>query len=156
MSPRPLDRILDEAPTESVPTQGLKDADPLDLGPPAAAIGQVRKEAELEHPDDAGAVRGDQELVVRVTVDTFERRPVCVREGVRRVLATSAQRIVSEHGNEGRDVVPGGLADRDPQSLDSTYAFRATALFISSFSAAKTKVTVPVRTWLTRSLTASA
>jgi hypothetical protein len=66
-------------------------------------------------PADHGAlpVLGDDELNIRVACELLERREIGLRQRVFDPLASTPERIVRQHGDDGSDILAAGAADGD-------------------------------------------
>jgi hypothetical protein len=72
------------------------------------------QDAELQAADH-GALPflGDDEMNVRVACELLERREIGLRQRVFDPLASTPERIVRQHGDDGSDILAAGAADGD-------------------------------------------
>src|SRR5712664_2035968 len=96
----PRDGPLEERASEAARALARVDPHALDLGAPAALVGERGHEGELEDPDHRRVAAGDHQLVVGVAVDGGEGLQIGRRQRRRVALAGAAQRIVGEQADD--------------------------------------------------------
>src|SRR5262249_40442178 len=91
---RPLQRVLDQRPAESSRADLLVYPHPFDRGPPSAFVGHSWRKSDLEDARDLAVEARDDELVVGIGSDRFERGEIALRQRQLVALARRPERIV--------------------------------------------------------------
>jgi hypothetical protein len=97
---RPLEHLLPQARITPVRSNAHR----FYLSPPRTHSRNARNECELQPADHFAVIRNDYEALIGVGVYGFECGDVSCIERRAHVFALTAERIIGEHRDDGRDI----------------------------------------------------